>query len=34
MKVREIVKEYCNPWGKQSGLVKHNNSESELQICV
>lgn len=34
MKVKEIVKEYCYPWGRRSGLAEHNNSESELQICI
>jgi hypothetical protein len=34
MKAREIVKEYCYPWGKQGGLTKRDNSESELQTCI
>lgn len=33
MKVKDIVKEYCYPWGKFNGPVEHDNSESELQVC-
>jgi hypothetical protein len=34
MKVKDIVKEYCYPWGRFNGPVKHDNSEQELQVCV
>lgn len=34
MKVRDIIREYCYPWGKPDVPVKHDNTEPELQVCV
>lgn len=34
MKVKDIVKQYCYPWGKSDGSLKHDNSISELQVCI
>lgn len=34
MKVRDIVREYCYPWGTYNGPFKYIDSEQELQICV
>ena len=33
MKVKDIVKEYCYPWGKLDGFTQRDNSKQELQIC-
>lgn len=34
MKVIDIVKEYCYPWGTFDGAVIRHNSEQELQVCI
>ena len=34
MKVKDIVKEYCYPWGKMNGASIGNYSESQLQVCI
>lgn len=34
MLVKEIVKEYCYPWGKFNGPSERDNSKPELQICL
>ena len=34
MLVRDIVKQYCYPWGTLDAIIKYNNSEQKLQVCV
>lgn len=34
MKVIDVVKQYCYPWGKPNVDVKHDYTESELQVCI
>lgn len=34
LKIIDIVKYYCYPWGKVNDPVECNNSESQLQVCV
>jgi hypothetical protein len=34
MKVRDIVREYCYPWGKYNGETEYAHSESQLSVCL
>jgi phage pi2 protein 07 len=34
MKVKDIVKQYCYPWGKSDGSFEHANSEQKLSVCI
>jgi hypothetical protein len=34
MKVIDIVKEYCYPWGIPNGSTQRNYTEQELQVCI
>lgn len=34
MKVKDIVKEYCYPWGKSNGSFEYANSEQKLSVCI
>lgn len=33
MLVRDIVKQYCYPWGTLDAITQCNNSEQKLQVC-
>ncbi len=33
MKVKDIVREYCYPWGKLNGAAQHDHTEPELSVC-
>jgi len=34
MKVRDIVKQYCYPWGSLDAIIERNNSEQKLSLCL